>query len=263
MVYASWGQGVESEVAPNRAALHQRRPGAAGAEEPAVRSRHQAQRPTRWTGALAAFDIQRPAGATSAAATSTTAAPARPTARRATAAWKPKPTGAAAPGACAAARWLLKARREGSAGPGAQRPAARPTCRPQPEAAGGATTSPPCPAWPCWAIVTHEGERMVLPDNSVAHARLDPRWTWPLRYERKCGAATADLARRRRQPARPARLAGVALPVRPCLPVPAGAAHAARFGAAPRSDERSPTKPAIIRGCSSIAQLVERRTVNP
>ena len=83
----------------------------------------------------------------------------------------------------------------------------------------------------------------------------------PSRAKRRRGSL--DAPRRSGKPLRSARMARITVSVRPRLPVPDGAQNVA-----PVAPDRSVTaaaqgRPAIIRGCSSIAQLVERRTVNP
>ena len=197
MVYASWGRGVESDVAPEPPRYTNAGQALPAAEEPA--GRRSASRAARerleWN--LAAFDISGRASTTSAPATPRRphAAPARSTARSATAASRP-----AAPGA--RARWTLRggaqwlhARREGTPNPtlNGQRPTNVPgadACRLQAAlrrcrragagAAGGADAT--------------RARAQVLPDNSVEHpaagpastsastlrsgASPAPRWTW-------------------------------------------------------------------------------------
>ena len=159
-------------------------------------------------------------------------------------------------------QWL-HARREGSSRPDASTASGRPTCRRAAlRAAGRLRRAPPCPAWQLQAGAHHESAAHVLPDNSVAHRPAGPASTRRCATTQRIAGTPTGPGGRHRQPARPPRLARVALPVRPRLPVPARAAHVAPRRCRSTSEPRPETL-AIIRGCSSIAQLVERRTVNP
>ena len=78
---------------------------------------------------------------------------------------------------------------------------------------------------------SYESAREVLPDNSVEIPSVT-RSTSALDLRRRSlRRRRLDLARRRRQRLRPPRLARVAVPVQPCLPVPAGAANVADVAA--------------------------------
>ena len=170
-VYASWGQGVESEVAPNRTRYSN-----AGQALPALKSeqfeaglKHSTDT-LDWR--LAAFDIQRPAwrdiGSCDNADTCTRQADgeARHRGLEAEADWR---TGA---WNLRGSAMLLKARREGSqdAALNGQRPTNVPASSLKAQAAYNV---PALPGLAVLGFVTREGERMVLPDNSIA----TPGWT--------------------------------------------------------------------------------------
>ena len=75
--------------------------------------------------------------------------------------------------------------------------------------------------------LSHEGRRAVLADESV----MLPSWTRldaALRYETKLGGSTGGMDRGHRQRHQQAPLERIALPVRPCLPLPRRAADLSR-----------------------------------
>ncbi len=198
LAYASAGQGIESEVAPNRARYSN-----AGQALPALKSRqleagvkHRGQA-LQWQ--LALFDIDRPQWSDLRDATglpTDSCSDALPCTRRADGSARHR-------GVEAEAEWragalslrgsalLLKARREGSAN--AAFNGLQPTNVPERslklQAAWNVAT---VPGLALLAFASHEGERMVLPDNSVAtdgwtrldlglryaHAMGGQRWVW-------------------------------------------------------------------------------------
>ena len=169
--YASWGQGVESEVAPNRSRYTN-----AGQALPALKSEQIEAGIKHSTDALdwrlAAFDIQRPVwrdiGDCGAADTCTRQADglARHRGMEAEADWR------AGAWNLRGSAMLLKARREGSADPTLA--GLRPTNVPSSSLkAQAAYNVPALPGLAVLGFVTREGERMVLPDNSIA----TPAWT--------------------------------------------------------------------------------------
>jgi iron complex outermembrane receptor protein len=171
IAYLSWGQGVESEVAPNRTRFTN--PGQA---LPALKSRqieagfkHSADT-LDWR--VAAFDIQRPAwrdvGSCDTAGTCTRQADGQAVHRgiEAEADWR---LGALN---LRASAMLLKARRQGSAD--AALNSLRPTNVPaQSLKAQAAYNLAAVPGLALLGFVSHEGQRMVLPDNSIN----TPGWT--------------------------------------------------------------------------------------
>jgi len=195
-VYASVGQGIESEVAPNRA-----RYANAGQALPALKSRQlelgvKHEGPTfDWR--VAAFDIRRPATGDfhtdDGAAALDDCSDADPCLRRTDGSARHR-------GLEAEAQWqlgalslrgsamLLQARRNGSSN--ADLNGLKPTNVPARSAKLQAAYN--VPALPGLAVVgflTHEGERTVLPDNSVA----TPGWTridLGARYTQHLGAQT-------------------------------------------------------------------------
>ena len=194
--YASTGQGIESEVAPNRA-----RYANAGQALPALKSRQlevgvKHEGPTfDWR--VAAFDIRRPATGDfhtdDGAAAIDDCSDADPCLRRTDGSARHR-------GLEAEAQWqlgalslrgsamLLQARRNGSSNPAIN--GLKPTNVPARSAKLQAAYN--VPALPGLAVVgflTHEGERTVLPDNSVA----TPGWTridLGARYTQRLGAQT-------------------------------------------------------------------------
>jgi iron complex outermembrane receptor protein len=169
--YASWGQGVESEVAPNRSRYTN-----AGQALPALKSeqfeaglKHSTDT-LDWR--LAAFDIQRPAwrdiGPCDNADTCTRQADgqARHRGLEAEADWR------AGAWNLRGSAMLLKARREASqdAALNGQRPTNVPANSLKAQAAYNV---PALPGLAVLGFVTREGDRMVLPDNSIAA----PGWT--------------------------------------------------------------------------------------
>jgi iron complex outermembrane receptor protein len=185
MAYASWGQGIESEVAPNRPAYTN--PGQA---LPALKSRQVEagfkHRDEVLDWAVAAFDIQRPAasdfGPCDGAAASCTRVidgSAHHRGIEAEAEWR---TGAWNLRASALA---LQAHREGSAEAtiAGKRPTNVPAASLKAQAAYNVAGTP---GLALLAFVTHEGQRMVLPDNSIA----TPGWTRldiGIRYAQRLG----------------------------------------------------------------------------
>ena len=218
----------------DRAALPQRRPGAAGRESRQIEVgvKGGAETPNgarrRSTSARPLFgDIarRRPCGVVQ--CTRGLVGDAAPPRRRG----QPG-VAAAAPGACAAGAQWLHARVESPSDPAldGKQPTNVPavTARLQGDwqlpaiAAGGLRLL---------AAGTYESAREVLPDNSVQIPSVT-KFDLGARYETKSSAGThLDAARRHRQRLRPARLAREPLPVQPRLPVPPRAAHAARLAA--------------------------------
>ncbi len=170
-VYASWGQGVESEVAPNRSRYTN-----AGQALPALKSEQfeagmkHSTNTLDWR--LAAFDIQRPAwrdiGPCDNTDTCTRQADgqARHRGVEAEADWR------AGPWNLRGSAMLLNARREGSldAALNGQRPANVPANSLKAQVAYNVLA---LPGLALLGFVTREGERMVLPDNSITA----PGWT--------------------------------------------------------------------------------------
>ena len=182
LAYLSWGQGVESEVAPNRPRYSN-----AGQALPALKS-EQVEAGFKHNGGMlawqvAAFDIRRPVwrdvGDCSIAAGCSRTADGRARHRgmEAEADWR---SGAWNLRASAMA---LLARREGSADTSLNglRPTNVPATSLKAQAAYNVAA---LPGLALLGFVTHEGERMVLPDNSIA----TPGWTkldLGLRYSQK------------------------------------------------------------------------------
>ncbi len=185
MVYASWGQGVESAVAPNRSRYTN-----AGQALPALKSRqfelgykHHGE---RLDANVAAFDIRRPEWADlgscdiDASCTRQADGAARHRGVEAEAEWR---RGALA--LRGSALWL-HARREGSAQAGIDglRPTNVPAYSLKAQAAYNIAA---LPGLALLGFVSHEGSRMVVPDNSVQ----TPGWTridLALRYTQRLGA---------------------------------------------------------------------------
>ncbi|ODU09920.1 MAG: TonB-dependent receptor [Rubrivivax sp. SCN 71-131] len=184
LAYASWGQGIESTVAPNRSRYTN-----AGQALAALRSRgveiglKQRRDALDWS--LAAFDIRRPEwadiGSCSADGSCTRQADgdSRHRGIEAEAEWR---TGAWS--LRGSALWL-HARREGSLQPGLN--GMQPTNVPARSLkAQSAYNVAGVPGLALLAFVTREGRRMVLPDNSIA----TPGWTrvdLALRYAHALG----------------------------------------------------------------------------
>ena len=182
LAYLSWGQGVESEVAPNRPRYSN-----AGQALPALKS-EQVEAGFKHHGGMlvwqvAAFDIRRPVwrdvGDCSIAAGCSRTADGRARHRgmEAEADWR---SGA---WNLRASAMSLQARREGSADTSLNglRPANVPATSLKAQAAYNVAA---LPGLALLGFVTHEGERMVLPDNSIA----TPGWTkldLGLRYSQK------------------------------------------------------------------------------
>jgi iron complex outermembrane receptor protein len=187
MVYANWGQGIESTVAPNRSRYVN-----AGQALPALRSRgleagykhHGAQ--VDWNAAL--FDIRRPEwtdiGACDEPGSCTRRADGESRHRGLegdiewrTGAWSLR----------GSALWL-QARRQGSAQGGVN--GLRPTNVPAFSVKAQAGYNVPAlPGLAVLGFVTHEGRRMVLPDNS----QQTPGWTridLAARYTHKTSGGT-------------------------------------------------------------------------
>jgi iron complex outermembrane recepter protein len=184
-VYLSWGQGVESEVAPNRSRYVN-----AGEALPALKSQQievgfkQSSQDLDWR--VAAFDIQRPEwrdiGACDAANTCVKRADgqSRHVGIEAEAEWH---SGALS---LRGSAMLLRARREGSEDSrlNGQRPTNVPAASLKLQAAYNLAA---VPGLAVLAYITHEGQRMVLPDNSVATpgwTRLDLGARYSLRWDR-------------------------------------------------------------------------------
>ena len=188
--YLSWGQGVESEVAPNRSRYVN-----AGQSLPALKSRQveaglkHSSAPLDWQ--VAAFDIERPAwrdiGACSAANSCIRQADGQAHHRglEAEIDWRIGPWN------LRSSALLLQARREGSAD--ATLNGLRPTNVPARSLkAQAAYNVAALPGLALLGFVSHEGQRMVLPDNSVA----TPGWTrldLAARYTQKWAGQTLIL----------------------------------------------------------------------
>ena len=165
LVYASWGQGIESEVVPNLPAVYRN----AGQALPALKSRQveagykQHADALDWT--VAAFDIVRPATG-DAAGIRVIDGSARHSGLEADAEWR---AGALS---LRGSAMLLRARREGAADPAINglRPTNVPARSLKLQAAYNLTAMP---GLALLAFASHEGQRMVLPDNSLA----TPGWT--------------------------------------------------------------------------------------
>jgi iron complex outermembrane recepter protein len=185
--YLNWGQGIESAVTPNLPFYVN-----AGQALPALKSQQveigikQSSRAIDWR--VAAFDITRPEwrdiGACSAASSCNRRADgqSRHTGIEAEAEWHP--------GAFSlrGSALLLRARREGSddSSLNGLRPTNVPANSIKLQTAYNVTALPGL-AW--LAFVTHEGQRMVLPDNSIA----TPGWTridLAARYSQPLGAGS-------------------------------------------------------------------------
>jgi iron complex outermembrane recepter protein len=182
--YASWGQGIESEVAPNRARYTN-----AGQALPALKSQQlevgfkHSTPSLDWRTAL--FNITRPEwrdiGTCSAAGSCTRRADgsSQHTGIETDAEWR---SGAIS---LRGSALLLRARRAGSNDNGlnGQRPTNVPAASLKLQAAYNVAA---LPGLAVLGFVTHEGERMVLPNNSVA----TPGWTrldLAARYSQKLG----------------------------------------------------------------------------
>lgn len=185
--YVSWGQGIESTVAPGRARYTN-----AGQALPALRSRG-AELGLKHRGDaldvnVALFDIRRPEWADLGACdeaqscTRTADGASRHRGAEAEAEWR-----AGAWALRGSAMWL-QARREGSVQPGLN--GLRPANVPAHSLKGQmAYNVPALPGLALLGFVTHEGRRMVLPDNSVS----TPGWSrvdLAARYVQRWGGAT-------------------------------------------------------------------------
>jgi iron complex outermembrane receptor protein len=191
-LYASWGQGVESEVAPNRSSYVN-----AGQPLPALRSRQveagykHAGRSLDWR--LAGFDIERPewrdVGACDLSASCVRQADGRSrhTGVEVEAEWRSGALG------LRGSAMALRARRAGSADGSlnGQRPSNVPAASLKLQAAYNIEA---LPGLALLGYLTHEGERMVLPDNSLA----TPGWTrvdLSARYTQRLGGITTAVWR--------------------------------------------------------------------
>lgn len=198
LAYASWGQGIESEVAPNRTRYTN-----AGQALPALKSRQfeagLKHRGDTWQWQLAWFSTQRPQWsdilASTGRATDSCSDSDRCT-RRADGSARHR-------GLEAEAEWragafslrgsalLLKARREGAADPASN--GLKPTNVPEKSVKLQAVWNiAQVPGLALLAFASHEGERMVLPDNGVAtdgwtridlgaryaHSAMGAKWVW-------------------------------------------------------------------------------------
>ncbi|MDT7835182.1 TonB-dependent siderophore receptor [Aquabacterium sp. OR-4] len=194
--YLSWGQGMESEVVPNRA-----RYANAGQALPALKSRQleagykSSSRSLDWR--VAAFDIRRPVWSDLLAATGvpvdgcSSSAPCRRAADgaarhqglEAEAEWR------SGPWALRGSAMALHARREGSAD--SQANGKQPTNVPALSLkAQAAWQVPALPALALLGFITHEGRRQVLPKEQIA----TPGWTridLGARYSQRLGAGTS------------------------------------------------------------------------
>lgn len=200
MAYGSWGEGVESEVAPNRSRYLN-----AGQALPALKSRQVElglkQRQDRYQWQVALFDIRRPLWSDILRSTGTLSdlcSDDDPCTRRADGSARHH-------GVEAEAQWQtgalslrgsvmwLQARRQGASDPAANglRPTNVPTHSLKLQAAWSLDS---LPGLALLAFASHEGERMVLPNNSAnteGWTRLDlglrythlsegRHWTWRL-----------------------------------------------------------------------------------
>jgi iron complex outermembrane receptor protein len=188
MAYVSWGQGIESEVAPNF-----NRYTNAGASLPALKSRQfelgYKQRDDMIDWSVAAFDIRRPQssdfGACTDDAGSCTRAIdgwARHRGVEAEAEWR------SGPWSLRGSAMLLQARREDAADSSSN--GLRPTNVPASSLKlQGVYNLSALPGLALLGFVTHEGDRMVLPDNSIR----TPGWTrtdLAMRYTQRLNAST-------------------------------------------------------------------------
>ena len=228
MLYASWGTGDESDVVPNNPRYINR-----GELLPALRASSSNWAQGRrcdngeWTRGRASTSRGR-CPATSAAATSTTAAPG------------PRDGSAVHRGIEASvARALRRVVRWAAArmaARAARRQRQRQPERPAPdqraglhaEAAAAATACRACPGLELLANGLYESDRIVLPDNSLQHPQRDAGWTWALRYEQPLGQGTLiwragidNLFNQNAWRESPYQFGHV-------VPVPDGAAHASR-----------------------------------
>ena len=180
MIYASWGQGIESEVAPNRTRYSN-----AGRALPALKSR-QFEIGFKHSGdaldwRLAAFDIARPAWSdihtASGIASQGDCSDADPCTRRADG--RASHRGIEADAEWRSGAWslrgsalLLRARRSGATDPNldGKRPTNVPARSLKLQAAYNV---PAVPGLALLGFVTYESSRMVLPDNSIE----TPGWT--------------------------------------------------------------------------------------
>ncbi|EHR71041.1 outer membrane receptor protein [Burkholderiales bacterium JOSHI_001] len=195
MAYASWGEGVESEVAPGRTRYLN-----AGQALPALKSRQWElgwkHRGDAWQWQLASYDIQRPQWSdfrqsTGLPTLSDNCSDADPCRRRTdgtahhrglegSAEWQ------GGPWSLRASAMAQRTRREGSNLAGAN--GLRPTNVPDRSLKAQAVYNVQAlPGLALLAFASHEGQRMVLPDNSVS----TPGWTrvdLGLRYAPTTGA---------------------------------------------------------------------------
>ena len=179
MGYASWGEGAESEVAPNRTRYSN-----AGQALPTLKSRqweagikHRSER-LAWQ--LAWFDTQRPQWSDiqdSTGLPTDDCSDAEPCTRRADgrvrhAGLEAEAEWGAGPWSLRASALALRARREAGADPA--RNGLRPTNVPERSLKMQAVYNVSAlPGLALLAFASHEGRRMVLPDNSIA----TPGWT--------------------------------------------------------------------------------------
>ena len=179
--YLSWGQGMESEVVPNRPTEYRN----AGQALPALKSR-QVEAGLKHAGPgldwrVAAFEIVRPV-ANDLNGERVMDGEARHRGLEAEADWRLGPLN------LRGSAMVLHARREGSADDMVN--GLRPTNVPARSLKlQAAYNLPAVPGLALLGFVTHEGERMVLPDNSIA----TPGWTrldLGLRYSHRVGAQT-------------------------------------------------------------------------
>ncbi len=185
LVYASWGQGIESEVVPGRARYTNN-----GQALPALKSRQieaglkGSSEAYEWT--LAGFDIERPQFADFGACDDTGDSCTRQADGSA------RHRGAEASGAARAGAWLvrgglqwLRARREGSQVAAIN--GLQPTNVPARTAKLQAAYSVPQVAGlSLQAALVHESRRMVLPDNSASNpgwTRIDVAARWQGRFD--------------------------------------------------------------------------------
>jgi iron complex outermembrane recepter protein len=190
MAYASWGQGIESQVVPNNSLLYTN----AGMALPALKSRQWefGLKGTReaWSWQLAWFDIKRPVSnidfcnRTFSACTGQFDGEAIHRGIEGATQW------ATGPWRASASVTLLDAKRRGSVlepETNGKRPPNVPNFVAR---AAGAWKVPAVPGLELQAQVSHEGHRAVLPDESIAL----PTWTRvdaAVRYETRLGGAAS------------------------------------------------------------------------
>ncbi len=239
LLYASWGRGIESDVAPVLPMYTN-----AGQALPAAKS-HRWRRagraaPPPGTGSSRCSTSAGLPGATWAPATAAApAARARSKALSATAASTPRSTGRRGEWSARVGAQWLHARIEGTGDPALD--GTRPPNVPERSLlAGLAWSSAALPGLAVQATARYEGPREVLPDNSIRIGELDHRRSrGPLRATGR--RRRLDRAPRGEQRLRPRGLERIAVPVQPRLSVSAGAANVANVAAGRPLGDRTHT----------------------